>query len=92
VTPDLAPVREVVEADRTALLFASGDAEALARALGCLVADPLLRERLGREARRSVAAPAGWSHRARALLALAGVTVGEAPSRVRGPARLVEAR
>jgi glycosyltransferase involved in cell wall biosynthesis len=85
-------VREVVEADHTALLFAPGDAEALARTLGRLVADPLLRERLGREARRSVAAPAGWSHRARALLALAGGVVGEVPSRVRGPARLVEAR
>jgi glycosyltransferase involved in cell wall biosynthesis len=70
VAPDLAPVRELVEVGRSALLFAPGKRDALVHALNQLVDHPDLRACLGREARRSVAAPAAWGFRARALLEL----------------------
>lgn len=88
--PDLAPVREVVEPERTALLFAPGDAGSLARALAHLEADPDLRSRLGGRARQEVAAPAAWSSRARTLLSLATDTAGASAPLAAGPARLQE--
>jgi glycosyltransferase involved in cell wall biosynthesis len=42
---------ELIEADRDALVAASGDARALATAIGRLAADPALRESIGRRAR-----------------------------------------
>ncbi len=69
VAPDLPPVRAAVEPGRTGLLFPSGDAGALARALGRLAADPSLRAALGGAARARVGTDADWRDRARDLLA-----------------------
>jgi glycosyltransferase involved in cell wall biosynthesis len=71
VAPDLDPVREVVEDNVTGLLFRLGDAQALAEALRRLAADPVLRSRLGQEARRRAFESGSWTDRSRALLAAA---------------------
>jgi glycosyltransferase involved in cell wall biosynthesis len=90
VAPDLAPVREVVKADHTALLIPPGDPDALATTLARLAADPELRSRLGLEARRTVAAHASWRTRALGLLSLLSTRTGPrvttvAPSLERHP-------
>jgi glycosyltransferase involved in cell wall biosynthesis len=84
VAPDRPPVREVVTAGRTALLFPPGDGHALAAALRRLSADPGLREDLGQRARREVAGPAGWSVRAEELAAVLRA-VGDPADRGRAP-------
>ena len=55
VAPDLPPVREVLQHDRTGLLFPQGDAAALSDAIAQLAGDGSLRARLGDAARESVA-------------------------------------
>ncbi|WP_037370998.1 glycosyltransferase family 4 protein, partial [Salipiger mucosus] len=60
VGPDRPSVREVVQHERTGLLFAPQDARALASCLSRLASDPELRARLGARARKDVAAPAAW--------------------------------
>jgi len=67
VAPDLDPVREVLRDGVTGLLFPPGDAQALARALARLLADPALRALLGSNARAAISAEATWAARARAL-------------------------
>jgi L-malate glycosyltransferase len=47
---------ELVEHGVTGLLFPAGDSAGLAAALEGLIADPLLRERLGRSAAESICA------------------------------------
>jgi glycosyltransferase involved in cell wall biosynthesis len=63
VAPNLPPVREVLEDDRTGLLFSPGDATGLSRALERLLADPRLRARLGQAAGKS-ARDHDWSRSA----------------------------
>jgi glycosyltransferase involved in cell wall biosynthesis len=54
VAPDRPDVRELLEHDRTALLFDPADAEALPRAAARLIADAPLRARLGDAARAEI--------------------------------------
>ena len=72
IAPDLEPVRTVIEHEVTGLLFAPGNASALASALARLGADRAERRRLGQRARQHVFATGSWSERARALLTPAG--------------------
>ena len=51
VAPDLPQTRELLEHERTALLFDPTETGALARAAARLIADALLRTRLGEDAR-----------------------------------------
>jgi glycosyltransferase involved in cell wall biosynthesis len=67
---------ELIEADRDALVAASGDARALATAIGRLAADPALRESIGRRA-RSAAITRFSPDRMAANLARIFETVGE---------------
>jgi glycosyltransferase involved in cell wall biosynthesis len=68
VAPDVATVREILAHDQTGLLFPPGDVEGLAGCLMRLASSPDLVLRLGTAARERVAAPAGWTERARRLL------------------------
>jgi len=68
VASDLPSTREVLEHERSGLLVPPGDAEALAAALGRVLAEPALAERLAREA-HSEAARYSWDARARRLIA-----------------------
>jgi len=54
VAPDRPEVREMLEHERTALLFDPAEAGALARAAARLIADPPLRARLGEAARAEI--------------------------------------
>ena len=54
VAPDTPAVRELVEHERTALLFDPSEDGAMLRAVARLIADPGLRARLGKEARAEV--------------------------------------
>jgi glycosyltransferase involved in cell wall biosynthesis len=61
VAPDVPNMRRVLAADRTALLVPADDPAALAAAMGRLLADPDLRQRLGDAARRQVVAEHSWA-------------------------------
>jgi len=54
VSTTVSGIPEAVEHGRNGLLVDPGDAAAIAAALACLLADPALRARLGREGRRTV--------------------------------------
>jgi glycosyltransferase involved in cell wall biosynthesis len=68
VASDLPAIRDVVRDGENGLLFAQGDAGALAAALRRLRDDPGLRARLGERGRRDVQRYA-WPERARRILA-----------------------
>ena len=70
VAPRLDNVRDVVEDDRTGLLFAPGDVDALATALLRLAGDPALRARLGHSARESIQTGRNWRRNAERVLEL----------------------
>jgi glycosyltransferase involved in cell wall biosynthesis len=55
----IASITEVIEENVTGLLVPPGDAHALAHAIGRLLDDPALRERLGKQAREKVCASYG---------------------------------
>ena len=63
----VAGIPDVVEDGVNGLLVPPGDSAALAQALGRLAADPELRQRLGREARRSAEARLSWAAAAAAF-------------------------
>lgn len=63
VAPDLPPVREVLQHDRTGLLFPPGDAVAFSEVIVRLAEDRPLRARLGNAARESVG-ECTWAHSA----------------------------
>lgn len=67
VASDLPSIREVLRDDETALLVAPDSAEALAEAIGRLLADSGLRPQLAEAAQRVVAAYT-WAQRARTVL------------------------
>ncbi len=64
---------ELVEHDRTGLLFEPGDAPALAAALDRLASDPALRSRLGAAGRERVAARHTWDGVVERILRVAGL-------------------
>ena len=84
VATDVPGCREVVEPGMTGLLVPSHDAAALAEALRTLLADTALRDRMGQEARRRVAArfslAAGAGRDARAV-PQTGTVAGRLPDR-----------
>lgn len=55
------PLTAIVREGEEGLLFAEGDAAALAHAIACLADDPALRARLGRSARDRVVARYSWA-------------------------------
>jgi glycosyltransferase involved in cell wall biosynthesis len=61
VVPDYPVNREVVDADRTGVLFRPRDAEALRDVLLRLEADPALRRALGRAGREAVLTRFTWA-------------------------------
>lgn len=72
IAPDQPNIREVLEHDRTALLFAPERPEAFAEALLRLAADPALRRRLGAAAREEILRrDLTWAGNARRVVALA---------------------
>lgn len=54
VAPDTPNIREVLNDGQNGLLFSRGDFNAFATAVGRLAADPVLRQRLGREAAEDI--------------------------------------
>ncbi len=60
IASDVGALADMVADGRTGLLFAKGDADALADALQHALADPARRARIGRDARAWVAAERGW--------------------------------
>ncbi|MFC7542629.1 glycosyltransferase [Siccirubricoccus deserti] len=72
VAPDQPNIREVLEHERTALLFEGGKPGAMWAAVKRLATDPVLRARLGAAARAEVLArDLTWSGNARRAVALA---------------------
>lgn len=69
VASAIGQIPEVIEPGRTGLLVEPGDSDALAAALGRLIAEPALRDRLGREARTAAERDHTWR---RALDAIVG--------------------
>jgi glycosyltransferase involved in cell wall biosynthesis len=70
VATDVAGVPEVVESDRTGLLVLPADRVALGRAMGRLVSDPALCERLARAARAAVLPRFGVARYVESVVAL----------------------
>jgi glycosyltransferase involved in cell wall biosynthesis len=70
VAPDTANHRDILVSGRTALLFEAQRVEALADAIGTLVADRALRESLGRRARAVIETERTWAHNARDVIAI----------------------
>jgi glycosyltransferase involved in cell wall biosynthesis len=84
VAPDQPNLREILEHDRTALLFEAGDAAAQWHAIATLAGDAALRRRLGDAARRDIIRrDMTWPGQARRVVALAEAAMAEhrAPSR-----------
>jgi glycosyltransferase involved in cell wall biosynthesis len=75
VASDLPSLREVLRDGTNALLARAGDADAFAAAVRRLLADPVLADRLGRQARIDVQ-QYSWDARANALLAIFGDATG----------------
>ena len=61
VASDLPALREMLVPGETGAVFAAGDARALEEALGPLIDDEALRQRLGRNAREWVLANRSWT-------------------------------
>jgi glycosyltransferase involved in cell wall biosynthesis len=70
VAPRLDNVRDVVDHERTGLLFEPGDVGALALAIGRLANDGPLRLELGRNAREIIETTRNWRRNAEHVLAL----------------------
>jgi glycosyltransferase involved in cell wall biosynthesis len=70
VAPDTANHRDILTTGRTALLFEPGRVEALAGAVGRLVADAQLRHVLGSAARHVIETERTWAHNAREVIAM----------------------
>jgi glycosyltransferase involved in cell wall biosynthesis len=68
VAPAMDNIRDLVEADRTGLLFEPQDSDALAAAIGRVLTDAQLRSDLARRARRSVITRFNWRHNAEQLV------------------------
>jgi glycosyltransferase involved in cell wall biosynthesis len=81
VGPDLPPVRALIDDERTGLLFAPGNTDMLRRALGRLLSDATLRNRLASAARCRVAASAAWTERARELISASAHILTRQPER-----------
>jgi glycosyltransferase involved in cell wall biosynthesis len=80
VASDLDQIGEVLEHGRTAWLVSPGDVDALAAGLRRLMADRVLRDTLGAEARRQVLAQYTWrQHTKRTLDRLQEVVAAPAP-------------
>ena len=77
VAPDVAPVRDVLAHDRTGVIVPQEDPKALGAALGRLLDDAGLRERIGAAARERVADAHTWAANARRIADIAR-TCGEA--------------
>lgn len=76
VASDLSGIPELVQDGHDGLLATPGDAEAIAVALARLARDPALRQRLGREAERSVRARYDLGRNSAALAARIGAGLG----------------
>jgi len=68
IAPDLPPVRDVVRDGDTGVIVRRGDVDALTSALQQLLGDPLLRSRLGTNARSYVLAKRTWHANAEEIL------------------------
>lgn len=78
VAPDQPNIREVLEPERTAILFDVKQPDRLWQAIRRLAGDPALRARLGQAARAEVLArDLTWAGNARRVVALAGAGRGE---------------
>ena len=84
VAAAIGQINQLVSDGDTGLLYRPGDTAALARALGRLKDDPVLRGRLGRSARRIAARDHTWHRVIRRIFALAAAhgAGGQALSRV----------
>ena len=80
VAPDQPNLREILEHERTALLFNPGDPNAMWQAVARLAQDGALRRRLGEAARQEVLRrDLTWEGNARRVLSLASNAIGKAP-------------
>ncbi|HKW94432.1 MAG TPA: glycosyltransferase family 4 protein [Methylomirabilota bacterium] len=81
LAPDQANIREIVDDDRTGVLFTPDDTAALAKALGRAVDDPAARATLGRRAFETVASRQYfWTANALRALAMATEPPGRPPA------------
>lgn len=71
------PLAEMVADGETGVTFEKGDAEDLARTLAQLIADPALRTRLGKAARKWVARERSWSQAAMEIARTIGSPVSK---------------
>lgn len=69
--PSVAPIRDVIRDGENGVIFEAHNAGDMARALRSLIGDPVLRQRLGAAARRSVEERHTWDANTRAILELA---------------------
>jgi glycosyltransferase involved in cell wall biosynthesis len=72
VAPDLPNIRDIVAPGVDGMLFRSGDPSDLSGVLARLAADPLLRARLGMNARLKIRQTRTWTHNAKAVLTWIG--------------------
>lgn len=78
IATDIGTTRDLIEDEVTGLVVPPGDAEALRHAIQCLLADPGLRERLGRAARATIEGPLSFhEHTRRLASALSRIAKGE---------------
>lgn len=68
VAPRLAPLEDALLNGREGFLFTPGDREELIAALRLLLADGLLRQRMGEEGRGNIEWRRNWRHNARAVM------------------------
>jgi len=70
IAPDMGNIQDILSHNQNGILFRPEDAGALKKGLLGLIDDPLLRSRLGKEARRKIEAERTWSHNAREVIRL----------------------
>jgi len=86
IAPDQPNLREILEHERTALLFDPRDPDAMWQAVERLATDEALRRRLGQAARAEVLSrDLTWSGNARTVVGLAARALGQGAMQERAP-------
>ncbi len=70
VAPDMENIRDIIVPGKNGVLFETESVESLAEQIRTLCEDPELRERLGKEARRTIDEGRTWAHNARDVVSI----------------------